>query len=381
MKINKVQLPFKIKKPVLALGSQAKNTVCFAEGDTAYISSLHKDLSNPADLFDFEKDVRHFLKKKPKIIACDLHPEYESTKYAYELLAKGYLPAGQAGQLRTVQHHHAHIASCMAQNGLKNQKIIGVAFDGTGLGVDNTLWGGEFLVSDYAGFKRVAHLKEIPLLGGEKAVLEPLRLAAAWLYSIYKDDVWKLKLDLLKKVSRQEWLVWKKMYSSGLNSPLSSSMGRLFDAVGSLVLGRTKVNFEAELAIGMEKIASRCNSGTKSYKFDIVKEKNGYIIDPAPLFKQIILDIKKKQPQGQIAHRFHLSAAGMILKVCLALRRENGINKVILSGGVFQNNLLLCRALDLLYKEDFKVFTAGKTASCNDSGVSLGQAVVANARS
>lgn len=370
MKISEVKLPFKIKKPVLALGPQTKNTVCFAEGRVAYISPVHKDLSNPADFSDFRKAVKYFSKRKPKIIAYDLHPEYESTKYI------SALPAGHYAVMLPVQHHHAHIASCMAQNALKNQKVIGVAFDGTGLGTDNNLWGAEFLVSDYAGFARAAHLKEVPLLGGGKAILEPIRLAAAWLYSIYKDDTLKLKLDLVKKINRKEWLVWKNMYLSGFNSPLASSMGRLFDAVGSLILARGKADFEAELAIALERIASRYKSQSESYKFDILKGRTGYIINPAPMFKQVILDLKAKEPKEKIAYKFHLSIAGMIRSVCLVLRKENRINKVILSGGVFQNNLLLCRALDLLYKEDFKVFTH-KGAACNDSGVSLGQAVVA----
>jgi hydrogenase maturation protein HypF len=378
MKISSVKLPFKIKKPILALGSQTKNTVCFAEGDVAYISPLHKDLSNPADFSDFQEVVRYFYKGKPEIIAYDLHPGYESTKYAYELRATSYLPAGQAGEPRAVQHHHAHIASCMAQNGLKDQKVIGVAFDGTGLGIDNNLWGAEFLISDYAGFKRAGHLKEVPLLGGEKAILEPIRVAVAWLYSIYKDDVLKLKLDLVRKMSRKKWLVWKKMYLSGFNSPLSSSMGRLFDAVGSLLSGRAKADFEAELAIELENIAKDYKSYGISYKFGILKKREGYIIDPASLFKQIILDLKKKEPKEKIAFRFHLTIAEMIRKMCVVLRKENRINQVILSGGVFQNNLLLCRALDLLYEDDFKVFTH-KATSCNDSGISLGQAAVANA--
>ena len=226
MKITEIKLPFKLKNAVLALGSQTKNTVCFAKGDKAWVSLTHKDLSAPKDLSDFEKDAEHFLKENPKIIAYDLHPEYQSTRFALSLSSKC--------RLMPVQHHHAHIATCMAENGLKNQQVIGVAFDGTGLGVDNAVWGAEFLLCDYNKFSRAAHLKEIPLVGGERAILEPIRLACAW-------------LDFDQSIDKRQ--IFKKIFLSGINSPLASSMGRLFDAAASLVLGKRKASFEAELAI------------------------------------------------------------------------------------------------------------------------------------
>jgi len=389
MKLKKIKLPFQIKKSILALGSQTKNTVCFAQGNFAYLSLSHPDLSAPKDFSNFERTVKYFFKKRPKIIAYDLHPEYSSTKYAFNLKPNTY-------HLISVQHHHAHIASCMVENNLNNEKVIGVAFDGTGFGSDNNLWGAEFLVSNYRDFKRVAHLKEIPLLGGGKAILEPARVAAAWLYSIYKDKFLNLDLDLVKKIDKKKWRVLKNMYLSGFNSPLASSMGRLFDAVGSLVLGKSKVNLEAELAMELEKIAtSYLPAGQPplagprrrqwqagkwqaiSYKFKIIKQKDGYTLDPLLMFKEIIGDLKAKEPKEKIAYRFHLTIAQMVRKMCLVLRKENKINKVVLAGGVFQNNLLLCLALDLLYKEDFKVFTH-KNLSCNDSSISLGQVAIAN---
>jgi len=380
MKLNKIKLSFKIRKPTLALGAQTKNTVCFGEDNFVYLSPLHQDLSNPEDLLAFEKDVRLFLKRNPKIIAYDLHPEYQSTKYAFNLTPNTY-------HLSPIQHHHAHIAGCMAENNLKNEKVIGVAFDGTGLGSDNNLWGAEFFICDYRGFKRVSHLKEIPLLGSEKAILEPARLVLAWLYLIYKDKFLDLKLDWVKKADRKEWRALKNIYLSGFNSPLTSSMGRLFDAVGSLVSGRRKANFEAELAMELENIAQRHQSQITShksdeisYKFGILKGNDGYIIDPASLFKQIIVDLEKREPKGKIAYKFHLTVAEMIRKICVILRRAEKINKVVLSGGVFQNNLLLSLTLDLLYKEGFKVFTH-KNLSCNDSGISLGQVAISNYRS
>jgi hydrogenase maturation protein HypF len=366
MKVNRIKLPFKIKKPVLALGPQAKNSVCFAKGHFAYLSPVRPDLSNIKDFLKFQSAVRYFLKKSPEIIACDLHPEYESTKYARQLSLPVY----------PIQHHHAHIASCMVENYLGNEKVIGVAFDGTGLGSDNNIWGAEFLICNYKGFQRAAHLKEMPLLGGENAILEPARVTQAWLYSIYKDKFLDLKLDWAKKIDKKKWQVLKNMYLTGFNSPLASSMGRLFDAAASVVLAKDKANFEAELAIELERTAERYTLPAIAYKFVISGNKGGYIINPALMFKEMVFDLKSKEAKEKIANRFHLTVAQMIRKISLILRQETHINKVVLSGGVFQNNLLLCMALDLLYKEDFKVYTH-KYLSCNDSCICLGEAALA----
>lgn len=375
MEAKTIKIPFRIKKPVLAVGSQTKNTICFIRGDVAYISQVHPDLSNPDDFLRFEKNAKHFLKKNPGIIAYDLHPEYQSTKYALELTPNTY-------HLLPIQHHHAHIVSCMAENGLMNQKVIGVSFDGTGLGIDNILWGAEFLVCDYKDFKRSAHLKEIPLLGGEKAILEPYRLTLAWLYSIYGDKFLKLNIGFAKKLNKSNWDVLKSMLISGFNSPRACSMGRLFDAVASLVLAKYKANFEAELAIKLEKMAVLAEGGCASggsYPFKIIKNSNTYILNPSWMFKAIVEDLRKKEPKERIAYRFHLSVSEMIKKTCLLLRESTGISNVVFSGGVFQNKLLLRQSLVLLYKEDFKVFTH-KILACNDSSISLGQALIAAER-
>lgn len=376
---QKIPLPFKIKTPILALGSHRKNTVCFLKGDFAYLSAIHADLSQPEDFLNFKKIAKFFLKKNPKIIACDLHPEYQSSKYAQELRAKRYA-------LRVIQHHHAHITGCMAENGLGNKKVIGVAFDGTGLGEDSNLWGGEFIICNYKEFKRQAHLDYIPLLGAEKAILEPWRLAAAWLYIIYKEKFLKLKIDFIRKINKKKWFILKKMLNSNFNSPLSSSVGRLFDAVSALVLGNFKAEYEGQAAIELEKRANRYLNLTLpvgrqesqiAYRFAVKQNEGKYIIEPSSIFKGIIRDLIEKKSQSEIAYRFHLSVAEMIKKVCLKLRKEERINKVVLSGGVFQNKILLNQTLDLLYKNRFKVFFH-KNLSCSDSSISLGQAAVAN---
>jgi len=405
MELEKIQLPFKIDIPVLGLGSQVKNRACFAKGRFAYLSALHQNLNDPRDFLNFQKSVKYFLKKKPRLIAHDLHPEYQSTKYIQNLSAKRY-------RLYAIQHHHAHIASCMLDNELKNQEVIGVAFDGTGLGIDGKIWGAEFLLCNYRNFKRRAHLKEIPLLGQEQAILEPWRLAAIWLYFAYGDRFMNLDINFIKKIDKKKWKVLKHMYSAGFNSPLASSMGRLFDAVASLVLGKFKVSFEAELAMALEEKVTKSQShkvsaqaspkGARSvrkpprrgqsqcatlpeggkvtrYHFDIVKDKE-YIIDPAPMFKDIVRELKAGRKKEEIAYSFHATVASMIRKVCLIIRQESRINKVVLSGGVFQNKVLLGLSLDLLYREGFQVF-GHREIPCNDSGISLGQAVIAYCRS
>ena len=356
----KIDLPIYLRCAILALGSQTKNTVCFAQDKTAYVSPVHKDLSDLKDLSAFEKDAKYFLKKKPRVLACDLHPEYQSSKYAQNLRPTTH-------DLQLIQHHHAHIAGCMAENGLKNKKVIGVAFDGTGKGRDGTLWGAEFLVCDYKNFIRAAHLKEAALIGGEKAILEPWRLLAA------------LGLDRPVLVKRKEWQLVKRMQAKAFNSPLSSSMGRLFDAAAVLILGKCRANFEAELAIELERTAFNFEPSSVSYKFKVMKDKGSYIIDPTPVFRQIIKDLKAKEVKPEIAYRFHLAVAQMIAEVCIRLKRKFKISNVVLSGGVFQNYLLLRLSLDLLYKKGFRIFIH-KKFSCNDSGLSLGQAVIAGMR-
>jgi hydrogenase maturation protein HypF len=372
MKFRKIELPQELKKKILGLGSHTKNTVCLAEGRYAYLSRVHSDLGTLEDFLRFEKAVAVLRKKKPRLIALDLHPEYQSTKFARNLRPL-------MCDLRPIQHHHAHIASCMADNGLKNQKVIGVAFDGTGLGTENNLWGGEFLVCDYRGFSRKAHLKEVRLPGGEKAILEPGRIALSWLYSLYQERLFNLKIEFVKYADRKKWRIMQKLCSLNINSPLSSSMGRLFDAVASLTFARYKAGFEAELALELEQAALRCRLTPSAYKFKIRKNKGMYIIDPSCLFRGVVRDLERGQAKEVIAYKFHLTVAEIIRKMCLVLRIEHKIKKVVLSGGVFQNNLLLKLSSGLLYKEGFEVFCHKRLAS-NDSSISLGQVMIANYR-
>jgi hydrogenase maturation protein HypF len=367
MEMKEIKLPFKLRFSSLGMGSQRKNTVAFARGDMVHLSAVHPDLEQLPDLLNFEKAVYGLLKKSPQVIAYDLHPEYQSTKTVLSL----------PGSFRKtgVQHHHAHIAACMADNGLKNQKVIGVAFDGTGLGADHRLWGGEFLLCDYRNFARRAHLKEIPLLSGEAAIREPGRLAALWLYLAYGEKFTDLRIEFARHLDQRKWQSLKKIYAADFNSPLTSSMGRLFDAAASLVTGKYSAGFEAELAIELERLAGSFGGGSPC-AFRVSKNKGMYVLNPLPVFRQIVRGLEKKEAPGMIAFRFHLAIAQMMLDICLRLRQESSLNRVVLSGGVFQNKLLLRLGLELLYKSGFQVFTH-RNLPCNDACISVGQAVIA----
>ncbi|MDD4899590.1 MAG: hypothetical protein PHT31_00400 [Candidatus Omnitrophica bacterium] len=358
MKLKKIPLPFAADKAVLGFGAQTKNTLCFARGRAAFLATAHNDLSDPDDLTVFEKEARYFLRQKPKIIAYDLHPDYQSSKFALSLGRGSY-------SFFAVQHHHAHIAACMAENGLTNRKIIGVAFDGTGLGSDNSIWGSEFLICNYGNYQRKAHLKEIPLLGGEKAVLEPWRLVCAWDNCAVLPAQYQKQCRILRKLMQQR-----------LNTPSASSMGRLFDAAGCLILKKYQVAEEAELPIELERAASCYAGKAAEYKFTIQKKQGQYIIDPTAIFRQILEDLEKRKPKDEIAFRFHCTIAQMIAKTCLKLRKESEIDQVALSGGVFQNKLLLGLTLELLCKLKFKAITH-QSLSSSDVSISLGQVAVA----
>lgn len=385
MQFRKIILPFSIRRPVLSLGADLKNTLCSGYGHLAFMSELIGDLSQIDNFDRFRKTLQLMsqrFKRKPGIIAYDLHPGYQSSRYAHQLSVTGF-------KLLAIQHHHAHICSCMVDNGLKNQKVIGVALDGTGFGQDRTLWGAEFLVSNYTGFRRAGYLRYIPLLGAERAIIEPWRLAAAWLYTIYQDKFLKFKIDFARRIDREKWFILKKMLMANFNSPPASSMGRLFDAISALILRKFSVRYEGQAAIELEKAAAKflyrsshsplVRKVKTGYGFDVKKERGEYIIDPTGVFKSVVRELKNNKSEEQIAYRFHATVAEMIEKVCLKLRHSTKLNKVVLSGGVFQNKILLNLVLDLLYKDGFDVFSH-KYLSTNDSSISLGQAAAANFR-
>jgi len=369
-----IELPFSFKDEVLAVGGQLKSTFCLAKDNRLFISKPFGDLENLDTLSLFEKSIEDFknqLKINPKIIACDLHPEYLSTKYAQD-----YILQSSHCRLIGVQHHHAHIASSMADNNMKNQKVIGVAFDGTGFGSDGNLWGGEFLIVDYRDFKRAAFFDYIPLVGGIQAIKEPWRMAAIYLYKTYKENFLKTNIDFIGRLDKHKWSILEKMIDRRINTPLTSSVGRLFDAVSSLIGIRDKVEYEGQAAIELEKVIDANIKDSDSYKYRI-DSRDIFIIDVKPIIKGVIEDLKKGYSKGRISIKFHNTIVEIILDICKRVRENSKINKVVLSGGVFHNRYLYKRTIDYLAASDFEILTH-KKVSTGDAGVCLGQAVVAN---
>jgi len=360
-------------EPILAVGGQQKNTFCLVKKNQAIVSHHIGDLENLSALISFEEGIKHFLKlfhTYPKILACDLHPDYVSSKFASEYIEK----IEQNAQLIPVQHHHAHIASLMADREIEDT-LIGVCFDGAGLGTDGKIWGGEFFIANFLSFTRVAHLKEVPLPGGEQAIKEPWRMALSYLKASYGKDFHRPVRRWLKRVDPQKVLLVNRLIEKRINSPLTSSMGRLFDAISSIIGLRDEINYEAQAAIELEMLANNQEKG--NYPFEILQEKEKFIVDPGPIIRAVVADLARDEKKDIIAARFHNSIASIILKVCQLLREKTGLNKIALSGGVFQNMYLLERVFSSLEMSRFKVYTHQRIP-CNDGGISLGQAIIAH---
>lgn len=353
---------FEFGRPVLAVGGHLKNSFCLGKGRYAFLSHHIGDLDNLETLTSFHEGISHFKRLfdvAPQVVAHDLHPDYLSTRYALE----------QEGLTAVaVQHHHAHIASVMAEHHL-TEPLVGVAFDGTGYGTDGTVWGGEFLVADLAAFERVAHLRQVSLPGGEQAVKQPWRVTAAWLNQM-NNEAMNNEQWAMNDEQRATWDVLQQMIERGVNSPLTSSMGRLFDAVAALLGVRQEVSYEGQAAIELEAIADE--SVMDGYSFCLCWPQ----LDPAPVFAEMMEDLRLGVPVPVIAAKFHNGVAGLVTAVCFKLRQERNLNQVALSGGVFQNVFLLSRTLKLLQEQGFDVFT-NQLVPPNDGGLALGQAVIA----
>ena len=365
-------LDFKLKE-VLALGGELKNTISFSKENYVFLSQYLGDLKSVETLSFLKKSIASLKKMfriNPEIIACDFHPDYLSTQYAEEIGAKKGL------KVVKVQHHHAHIVSCMAENNIK-EKVIGVAYDGTGYGDDGKIWGGEFLLCDLKEYLRVGHLKYYPLPGGDKAIMEPWRIAYSYLYSIYGSKAKKIDIDFNCRMDYDKLSIIEKMIDKNINSPLTSSCGRLFDAASSLIGIRDEISYEGQAAMELE---SFCASGVKErYNFCICKEGDEFIIDPQKIFIDIIKDLKEGIDKKVMAAKFHNTVAEFTLNLCGKIKKSTGINKIALSGGVFQNKYLTEKVVSLLEDKGFKVYIQRKVPP-NDGGISLGQAVVAGSK-
>ncbi len=352
---------------ILACGAELKNTFCLTKGNYAILSQHIGDLENYETLVFFEEtlaNLKKLFRVEPRAVAYDLHPNYMSSRFALKLPLE---------QKIGVQHHHAHIASCMAENHLSG-KVIGVAFDGTGYGTDAKIWGGEFLVADFAGFERRAHLRYVPMAGGDAAVRQPWRMALSYLHDTFGPKSRPRGLQFLQTIPEKQVELVDAMLVRGINSVETSSCGRLFDAVAALINLRQEVNFEGQAAIELEMIAP--TDFEQRYPFR-VNDGEPVQVDMRPMIDSIVQDLAQSKPAGYIAGCFHNTIAAAIVEVCRGIRKREPLNRVCLSGGTFQNMYVLRRAVEGLRCDGFEVYLHALVPP-NDGGISLGQAVIAN---
>jgi hydrogenase maturation protein HypF len=362
-------LPWAFRRPVLACGAELKSTFCVAKGRHAFVSHHIGDLENYETLRSFAQGVEHFrrlFEVAPELVAHDLHPEYLSTKYAFDL------EAADGVELLGVQHHHAHVASCLADNG-EAGPVIGVAFDGTGYGTDGSIWGGELLAADLTGFERIGHLDPVPLPGGAAAIREPWRMAATYLEAALGGAV-PDRLGVVAR-NRERWSQVVALSRSGVASPPTSSAGRLFDAVASILGVRDAINYEGQAAIELEQLADPAERGAYRAR---IQPGRPFRIPGADLVRSAVEDLGGGAAPDVVAARFHNGVAAAIVAGCELSRETTGLGTVALSGGVFQNLLLLERTVAGLEALGFRVLTHGRVPP-NDGGISLGQAAIAGA--
>ncbi len=367
-----VHLPFETRQ-ILAVGGELKNTFCLTKARYAFLSQHIGDMENYETLRSFEAMIEQLTRTfrvEPEIIAYDLHPAYLSTQYAVQEASSKW----QVQELVAVQHHHAHVAACMADNGLDGSRpVIGVAFDGTGYGNDGAIWGGEFLVADYTDFRRAAHLAYVPLPGGDAAIRKPYRTALAHLWSA--GIPWDENLAPVQVTSPAERGIVARQIERGLNTVPTSSMGRLFDAVAAIAGVRQAITYEAQAAIELEMLVDEKETGL--YAWQYTKIEDTVEVGAESVIKSVVADARAGAPTGVIAARFHNSVAGMVAQMCRDLRDELGLREVVLSGGVWQNMTLLGKTIDRLQADDFTVYTH-RLVPPNDGGLALGQATIAN---
>ena len=357
------------QRSVLAVGAELKGAICLTRGDRAFLSQHIGDLKNPETLASLEETTTH-LKKilaiRPELVAHDLHPDYLSTRWAQEMTG---IP------LVGVQHHHAHLASCMAENGVEGE-VMGIIFDGTGFGLDGTVWGGEFLVGGYESFRRAGHIRQVPLPGGDAAVREPFRMALSWLREAFGPTAFELPLPFIASLSEEEKKLFDRMIQRGINSPLTSSCGRLFDGVAALLGVRSVVSYEGQAAIELEGMAEQ-GGERPPFSFALDATESGCLcLDFIEMIRELMEALLAGHHRGTLARAFHDTVAHGAVELCAAIRQETGLERVLLSGGVFQNRLLAERTHDLLAARNFQVFTH-RLVPPNDGGVALGQAVIA----
>ncbi|MFN6158572.1 MAG: carbamoyltransferase HypF [Dolichospermum sp.] len=372
--------------PILAMGSELKNTFCLLREGEAILSQHLGDLENASAFNAYQETLNLYLnlfEHKPEIIAIDKHPEYLSSKLGKQLATVNHI------KLAEIQHHHAHIAACMAENqiSLDTKPILGIAFDGLGYGEDGTLWGGEFLLADYQSFQRLATFKPMAMIGGKQAIYQPWRNTYSQLINAFSWQEIPEKyrdLAIIKFLEDKNPKLLNQIIEKGINSPLTSSVGRLFDAVAAAIgICPEQCSYEGQAAIEMEAIADtnilNNDKETLNYSFKLEKSANIYYIDTSSTWREILDDIKQHISSSEIAAKFHQSLAITTVKIVKQLKQENQFNQVVLTGGVFQNQILLQQVKMRLEKLEINVLTHSIVPT-NDGGLSLGQSVIAAAK-
>lgn len=362
-----ISLTHEAAEPILACGGELKSVFGLVRGREVFLSQHLGDLGEERAYRAWTDAIAHLkrlLELAPSVVAHDLHPAYRSTSYARSLDGVHHIP---------IQHHHAHIASCLADNGV-DDRVIGVAWDGTGLGTDGHVWGGEFLLADLDGFERVGSFQEVAMPGGEAAVREPWRMAAVFLQAVYGEAMEKLDLAFMGRLDRSAWRLLSRATERGLNAPPTSSAGRLFDAVASLLGLRDRVDFEAQAAMELEALAAP--DADRVYAVDLDEQDGRTIVRTPDVVRGVVEDLLAGVGADRIGSRFHATLAEVIVKTCRRLRDRSGLDRVALSGGVFQNVRLSRLAVEGLGRAGFQVYTHHQVPP-NDGGLALGQAAIA----
>jgi hydrogenase maturation protein HypF len=376
-----IPLPDAAARPILACGAELKSTFCLAKGSRAWVSHHIGDLQNYETLRSFTDGIEHFKRLfsvQPQVVVHDLHPEYLSTKYALELeeaADTGVRGPDHGLELIAVQHHHAHLAACLAEHG-ESGIAVGAIFDGTGYGSDGTVWGGELLVGDLAGFRRAGALRPVRLPGGERAIREPWRMACAWLTALHGGEP-AIPAALRGTVDERHWRLVTEMTRTGLNSPVTTSMGRLFDAVAALCGIRAAVNYEGQAAIELE---AACDPGERGFYEVSASEVEGrVVIDPLEALRALVADVERGTSVGVIASRFHAGIAAATVVACTVAAAAAGTETIVLSGGVFQNRRLLEATAAGLHAGGLRVLVP-QLLPPGDGGISYGQTAIAARR-
>jgi hydrogenase maturation protein HypF len=356
-------LPIQARSPVLACGAELKSTFCVARGRRAWVGHHIGDLANWETLRSFREGIAHFERLfavSPEVVAHDLHPGYLSTAYALER---------EELEPLAVQHHHAHLAACLAEHGETGPAVAAI-YDGTGYGTDGTIWGGEILVGDLAGFERAGHLRVVGLPGGEQAIRQPWRMACAWLLAADAEAPW-----LTTRVGRERWDQVAALARSQVAAPATSSAGRLFDAVAALCGAPLEVSYEGQAAAELEAAAVGAWGSSGAYRLPVGGD---LVLDPRPTIRAVVDDLAAGAAPGLVAARFHRAVAAATAAACARAAERAGLSTVVLSGGAFQNRLLVQQTRALLAASGLRVLLPERLPP-NDGGIAFGQAAVAAA--